>query len=217
MSVVIIETTATKVSEEAVKKACETRSSGLPDWVTSEAAWLAGTFLRAAFSIAATRILWGLVFSEPRTKAIFDRASELIVYGKQEKPYGRPEGGFGGSYARPGSSPGSGPSSSGSDPFDFARHDHTRANDQGADAPQGAIYKGMAGEFAIYHHGTKYPGQEWPCAVLYKHACETCEFYVADRSGRVWCAANEKLKLVLKGLDDNQDLYEMKDFIKTMV
>lgn len=208
MSTVIIETTATKVAEE-VKAALENPGSGAFGWARAELGWAIGTFCRAAISIAVSRLLWGYVNANPRAKQIYERAEALLVNGKQERPYSRPSG-FAGSYGT------TGQGTRGGEERPFTQHDHARSNTQGADAPQGALYKGMAGEYALYHHSTKYDSQWWPCPILYKHPCETCTFFVADRSGRGWCAANEKLKMVLAGTADNQDLYELRDFIRSM-
>jgi hypothetical protein len=72
----------------------------------------------------------------------------------------------------------------------------------------------IEGHHLYLHRRRLHPGQEWPCPLLLKNACETCSFLEYDSAGTGQCVMVWKLKALIHGLDGGESLDDVRDWIR---
>jgi hypothetical protein len=195
----------------------ETTASSAIEWVQGEAGWLAAMFARMAVSVAFFRVL-GLIFGGGyASRRAYDQAGDLATFGRRPRSY-RPAGsGGGGSYSGGGSSEpnGNGPSGGGRNGGAQLRHSEAPPFDPGANGEK-ARFVAQVEEHKLWHHGSRLnPEHYWPCPITeYRSTpCASC-FWRVEQNDVDYCTAIEKLKALLRGIDDGSTLYELRTWIK---
>ena len=180
-------------------------ASTLSEWLSEEAAWLLGQFLKVAVSVAAFRGIHQLFRSRLANESAYRRAPELWSHGYQE-PQGRAENGSRPEWTR-----------STAGPFaDRPRASSSTANssadDVVSDTPK--YISSVEGHHLYLHSRRLHPAQQWPCPILVQTPCRTCSFLEYDGAGTAQCVAVWKMKAVVHGIDGGENLDDVRDWIR---
>jgi len=70
------------------------------------------------------------------------------------------------------------------------------------------------GDHTFYRHTMRYPGQEWPCALMIPDPCADCPWFVRGSNGAPYCAANAKLELRHHPQYAEATLHDMRDALE---
>jgi hypothetical protein len=184
-------------------------------WIVTEAAWFATMFAKIALSVVFSRYVYSVFESQVVPKSIFDKAHDLMQFGRRPRPYRVPPGaapppGYGspsGGGAPGGSSSSAPPTSRNGDASQYAQAPQFESHG----AEKARIVK-QVGEFTLAHHDTRLRADHfWPCPITnHREGCADCGFFLI-KNRVAMCAAVEKLKQILNQRDDGSDLYELRE------
>jgi hypothetical protein len=197
-----------KSRQEEVRTAAKNDATDLRAWLTEEAAWLVSQLLKIATSVAVVRWVHQLFQIGYASASAYQRAPDLWSHGHQEHDRRPGASGYTRTNStwkpRTGDTPGSGRENS--------SFDHSADRDH-ADNPRYVVT--VEGYHLYAHRRILNPdSQFWPCPLLFVTACETCSFLEYDRGGRPQCVALEKLRTVLDGTNNGEDLAEIRQMIR---
>ncbi len=185
-----------RATSEEIRAAVENRGSGFKEWLFEEGAWLFAQFLRISLSVAVFRGVHQLFRARLADESAYRRAPDLWGHGREE----------GGNETR---------SENRATPFrDRAERFDSGPNPTTPENPRYIV--SLEGRHLYLHHTLLDPvKQHWPCPLLLKTPCGSCEFLEYDSGGAPQCAAAWKMQSVIRGIDAGESFDDVREWIRT--